>query len=292
MAKKKEYTCVLVDTDDEGITWITFNRPEKRNAMNPTLHIEMEQILFELETDEETKVTVITGAGNSWSAGMDLKQYFRETDKDPVARFRAVTAHRRWADMLTWSRKPSIAMVNGYCYGGAFTALAACDIVIASQNATFGLSEVNWGILPGGNVSKVFADMVSFRNAMFYAMTGRTIDGRKAAEMGIATLAVPADKLREETVAIARELIAKSPMVLAFTKQGIRAVRDMNMAQAYEYLSAKGVALRAVDPDQTRARGMREFLDEKKFRPGFEPVKRPSSEKCPMSIPARKNRNQ
>jgi trans-feruloyl-CoA hydratase/vanillin synthase len=121
--------------------------------------------------------------------------------------------------------------------------------------------------------------MVSFRNAMFYAMTGRTIDGRKAAEMGIATLAVPADKLREETVAIARELIAKSPTVLAFTKQGIRAVRDMNMAQAYEYLGAKGVALRAVDPDQTRARGMREFLDEKKFRPGFEPVKRPSSEK-------------
>src|SRR5262252_10540495 len=86
MAKKKEYTCVLVETDNEGITWITFNRPEKRNAMNPTLHIEMEQILFELETDEETKVIVLTGAGNSWSAGMDLKQYFRETDNDPGAR--------------------------------------------------------------------------------------------------------------------------------------------------------------------------------------------------------------
>jgi enoyl-CoA hydratase/carnithine racemase len=84
MAKKKEYTCVLLETDEEGITWITFNRPEKRNAMSPTLHIEMEEILFGLETDEETKVIVLTGAGNSWSAGMDLKQYFRETDKDPV----------------------------------------------------------------------------------------------------------------------------------------------------------------------------------------------------------------
>ncbi len=274
MVKKKEYSCVLVETDGEGITWITFNRPEKRNAMNPTLHIEMEQILFELETDEATKVIVLTGAGNSWSAGMDLKQYFRETDKDPVARFRAVTANRHWTDMLTWSRKPTIAMVNGYCFGGAFTPLAACDIVIAAENATFGLSEVNWGILPGGNVSKVFSDMVSFRNAMFYAMTGRTIDGRKAAEMGIATLTVPPDKLREETVVIARELIAKSPTVLAFTKQGIRAVRDMNMAQAFEYLAAKGMALRVADPEQTRARGMREFLDEKKFRPGLEPVKR------------------
>jgi len=274
MATKKDYTCVLVDTDAEGITWITFNRPEKRNAMNPTLHVEMEDILYNLETDEATKVIVITGAGNSWSAGMDLKQYFRETDKDPGARFRAVTAHRRWADMLTWSRKPTIAMVNGYCYGGAFTGLAACDIVIAAENATFGLSEVNWGILPGGNVSKVFCDMVSFRNALFYAMTGRTIDGRKAAEMGIATMAVPADKLREETVVIARELMAKSPTVLAYTKQAIRMVRDMNMTQAFDYLGAKGMALRAADPEQTRARGMQEFLDKKSYRPGLEPVKR------------------
>jgi trans-feruloyl-CoA hydratase/vanillin synthase len=276
MAKNKAYSCVLVETDSEGITWITFNRPEKRNAMNPTLHIEMEEILFELETDDETKVIVLTGAGNSWSAGMDLKQYFRETDNNPVARFRAATAHRRWAsELLTWSRKPTIAMVNGYCYGGAFTPLAACDIVIAAEEATFGLSEVNWGIIPGGNVSKVFSDMVSFRNALFYAMTGRTIDGRKAVEMGIATLAVPANKLRDETVAIARELMAKSPAVLAAIKQAIRAVRGMDMMQAYEYLGAKSMALRAFDPEQTRSRGMREFLDEKKFRPGLEPLKRP-----------------
>ena len=78
MAKNKEYTCVLVETDDEGITWITFNRPEKRNAMSPTLHIEMEEVLYGLETDEETKVIILTGAGNSWSAGMDLTQYFRD----------------------------------------------------------------------------------------------------------------------------------------------------------------------------------------------------------------------
>jgi trans-feruloyl-CoA hydratase/vanillin synthase len=279
MALKKEYSCVLVETDQEGITWITFNRPEKRNAFNPALLVEMEQIQYELETDEATRVIVLTGAGNSWSAGMDLRQYFRETDGDPVARFRAMTAHRRWAELLTWSRKPTIAMVNGYCYGGAFISLAACDIVIAADNATFGLSEVNWGIIPGGSVSKVFGDMVSFRNALFYAMTGRTIDGRKAAEMGIATLSVPADRLREETLTIARELIAKSPMVLAYTKQAIRAVRDMNLEQAYEYLGAKSMALRAADPEQTRARGMREFLDEKKYRPGLGPVARPDPEK-------------
>ena len=268
MAKNKEYTCVLVETDDEGITWITFNRPEKRNAMSPTLHVEMEEILFGLETDEDTKVIVLTGAGNSWSAGMDLKQYCRETDKDPVARFRAATAHRRWAtELLTWSRKPSIAMVNGYCYGGAFVSLAACDIVIAAENATFGLSEVNWGIIPGGNVSKVFGDMVSYRNALFYAMTGRTIDGRKAVELGIATLCVPAEKLREETVTIARELMAKSPMVLAYTKQAIRAVRGMDMDQAYEYLGAKSMALRAPIRNRREPAACANFSTRKSFAP-------------------------
>ena len=68
-AKQKEYTCVFVETDDEGITWITLNRPEKRNAMNPTLLVEMEQILYELETEEETKVIVITGAGKVGAPG-------------------------------------------------------------------------------------------------------------------------------------------------------------------------------------------------------------------------------
>src|SRR5688500_12023963 len=271
MDKNKAYTCVLVGTDNEGITWVTFNRPEKRNAMSSTLHTQNEEILVALLTCEETEDSALSGA-----AGMDLKQRFRETDKDPVARFRAATAQRRWAtELLNWSRKPSIAMVNGYCYGGAFVSLAACDIVIAADDATFGLSEVNWGIIPGGNVSKVFGDMVSYRNALFYAMTGRTIDGRKAVELGIATLSVPEEKLRDETVTIARELIAKAPMVLAYTKQAIRAVRGMDMDQAYEYLGAKSMALRAADPEQTRARGMREFLDEKKFRPGLEPLKRP-----------------
>src|SRR5262249_13758040 len=179
MAKKKEYTCVLVETDNEGITWITFNRPEKRNAMNPTLHVEMEEILYGLETDEATKVIVLTGARKRAPGSLSVS--------------------RKYCLRSIQSRKPSIAMVNGYCYGGAFVSLAACDIVIAAENATFGLSEVNWGIIPAGNVSKVFGDMVSYRNALFYAMTGRTIDGRKAVELGIATLAVPADKLREAT---------------------------------------------------------------------------------------------
>jgi enoyl-CoA hydratase/carnithine racemase len=78
MALRENYDCVAVEIDEDGIAWVTFNRPEKRNAMNPQLHFEMEEILTHLETDPAAKVIVLTGAGNAWSAGMDLKVFPRD----------------------------------------------------------------------------------------------------------------------------------------------------------------------------------------------------------------------
>lgn len=275
MPLKESYDCVDVQIDDDGIAWVTFNRPEKRNAMNPTLHYEMEDILMNLETDPAAKVIVITGAGKAWSAGMDLKEYFRETDNDPEAFFRAFTANKHWSwDLLSNSRKPTIAMVNGYVFGGAFVSLCNCDIVITAEDAIWGLSEINWGIIPAGVVSKVIVDKMPFRKALFYSMTGRTFDGKEAAAINVADLCVPADKLREETVALARELMEKNPTALAFTKQAIRNVVTMDVPQSYEYLMTKIQALMAADPEKTRNKGIEEFIDKKTYRPGLEPVKR------------------
>ncbi len=276
MALRTDYKCVDVKIDEEGIAWVTFNRPEKRNAMNPTLHYEMEDILMHLETDAAAKVIVLTGAGKAWSAGMDLKEYFRETDNNPDAFFRAFSANKHWSwDILANSRKPTVAMVNGYVFGGAFVSLCNCDIVITDEAAIYGLSEINWGIIPAGVVSKVIVDKMPLRDALFYSMTGRTFDGKKAVEMNLANIAVPADRLREETVEICRELMGKNPVALAYTKQAIRNVVTMDVPQAYEYLMTKIQALMAADPEKTRNRGIEEFVDKKTYRPGFEAVKRP-----------------
>ena len=274
IVKKKELKAVKCETDSDGIAWVTFNRPDKRNAMNPQLHYDMEETLWELETDDSAKVIVLTGAGNSWSAGMDLKEYFRETDNNPEAQFRSFDANKHWSyDLLTNSRKPSIAMVNGYCFGGAFVALCNCDLAVAAEEATFGLSEVNWGIIPGGIVSKVIADLMTHRDAMFYAMTGRTFDGKKAAEMKLVNYAVPLAKLKEDVTNLAKELMEKPPMALAFTKQGVRAVGTMDLWQSYEYLMAKNQALRFVDRGRnTRDQGISEFIDKKTYKPGLQSV--------------------
>ena len=178
------YQTVKVEHGD-GITWVILNRPEKRNAMNPTMHYEMVEVLAELEVDDETEVLVLTGAGESWCAGQDLKEYFRDLDDKPVERRRAGWASQewRWRRLFTFP-KPTIAMVNGYCFGGAFTPLIACDFAIAAEDAIFGLSEINWGIFPGGLVSRVLADAMTYRDAMYYILTGDTFDGRQASEHG------------------------------------------------------------------------------------------------------------
>ena len=275
MVSRNEYDCVTLEKDDDGIAWVTLNRPEKRNAMSPQLHYDMEHVMMGLETDDEVQVIVLTGAGDSWSAGMDLREYFRATDNDPTAQFRSFMANKHWSwEILAHSRKATIAMVNGYCFGGAFIPLCACDMVVTAEDAVYGLSEINWGIIPGGIVSKVIVDVMAHRDAMFYAMTGRTFDGNKAVEMKLANIAVPGDKLREETVALARELMEKNPTVLAYTKQAVRAVKTMDMENAYEYLRAKIQALQFMDREGTRARGMEEFLDKKTYRPGLGPVSR------------------
>ncbi len=173
------WTTVRVEVED-GIGWVILNRPEKRNAMSPTLNREMREILETLELDEDAKVLVLTGAGESWTAGMDLKEYFREIDQAPEIvqeKIRRDASTWQWKLLRMYS-KPTIAMVNGWCFGGGFSPLVACDLAIASETAVFGLSEINWGIPPGNLVSKALADTVGHRKALEYIMTGETFTGR------------------------------------------------------------------------------------------------------------------
>lgn len=269
------WTAVRVEVID-GIGWVFFNRPEKRNAMNPTLNREMRDILETLELDDSVKVLVLTGEGDSWTSGMDLKEYFREVDHAPEIvreRIRREASAWQWKLLRMYS-KPTIAMVNGWCFGGGFSPLVACDLAIASQTATFGLSEVNWGIPPGNLVSKALADTVGHRKALEYIMTGDTFTGQQAAEMGLVNRAVPIEKLREETIALARKLIDKNPVVLRAAKNGFKRCRELTWEQNEDYLYAKADQAQLRDPERGREKGLEQFLDEKSIKPGLESYRR------------------
>jgi trans-feruloyl-CoA hydratase/vanillin synthase len=274
MAAAKKYETILVDST-EGITFVTFNRPDKRNAMSPQLHLDMDDVLDELAVDDATEVLVITGAGQSFSAGQDIKLYFRANQGDAAARHKLRRASNSWRwQKLSNFPKPTIAMVNGYCFGGAFTQVCACDFALAADDAMFGLSEINWGILPGGIVSWNVAQVLNYRDALYYAMTGDSFDGKEAKRMGFVNFCHPKERLRDETVKLAKKLMEKSPAAMRYTKEAIRAVRFMNEPQAQDYLNAKSDALRFADKEGSREEGMKQFLDDKSYRPGYGHFKR------------------
>ena len=261
---------------EEGVAWLFFNRPEKRNAMSPTLNREMREALEELEQDAQAKVVILTGAGESWSAGMDLKEYFREVDGQPEVfqeKIRRDASTWQWKLLRMYS-KPTIAMVNGWCFGGAFSPLVACDLAIANEAAVFGLSEINWGIPPGNVVSKALADTIGQRKALEYIMTGATFTGAEAAAMGLVNKAVPLAKLHEETLALAKKLIEKNPVVLRAAKIGFKRCRELTWEQAEDYLYAKLDQALHRDPEGGREKGMKQFLDDKSIKPGLQSYKR------------------
>ena len=279
-AGKKEHPIpggknVLVAFED-GIAWITLNRPTKRNAINPGIVFEMVEVIDALEEDERAQVLVITGAGEAFSAGQDLKEYFREPDAgDPLARERLYRANAAWQwRRMMYYPKPTIAMVNGWCFGGAFQVLLACDLAVAAEDATFGLSEINWGIIPAGIVTKSVAMALAQRTALYYILTGESFDGRRAAEIGLVNFAVPGAELKDRTRALAKTLMQRNPFVLRAAKTAYHHVRDMSWDAAAEYLAAKSDQTKLRDPEKGDRKGMGQFLDEKTYRPGLEAYKR------------------
>jgi feruloyl-CoA hydratase/lyase len=260
---------------DGGVTSVILNRPEKRNAMSPQLHMDMCDALDWAELDDQTKVVIITGAGGNFCAGQDLKLYFRGTENDPKARVRARRAAHTWRwDRLSAFPKATIAMVHGYCFGGGFTPVIACDFAIAADDAVFGLSEVNWGIIPGGLVAWAVTEIMGYRDAIYYSVTGEQFSGKEAAAMKFVNRSVPLEQLREETMTLARKLEAKSPAAVRYTKEAVRTVRRMSKDQALDYLNVKSDALKLNDPEGGRQKAMKQFLDEKVFKPGLGDFKR------------------
>lgn len=143
---------VRIEVEDP-IGWLYFNRPEKRNAMNPVLNAEMPQALETLDRDDRVRVVVLTGCGWWCSPGPGRRGRPAWTCGSTSGRWRgaAAPAGGRTSAEWQWRRlihcaEPTIAMVNGWCFGGAFTPLVCCDLAIAAEDAVFGLSEVNWGV--------------------------------------------------------------------------------------------------------------------------------------------------
>lgn len=269
MTDRAEENTVAVEVKDR-IAWVKFNRPEKRNCMSPKLNRQMLKVIEELEFRDDVGVLVLTGEGTAWSAGMDLQEYFRDTEAQGLGAIRKSQREAySWWKRLRWYEKPTIAMINGWCFGGGYGPLFACDIAVAADDATFGLSEINWGILPGGGASKVVADLMPLRKAMYHAMMGENLTGVQAAEQGLVTESVPADRLQARILEIAEALLKKDGHALRATKWAVRRMVEMTYDNAEDYLIRTQEALHSYGGVAARKEATRQFLDEKSFKPGL-----------------------
>jgi trans-feruloyl-CoA hydratase/vanillin synthase len=254
----------------EQVAWVTFNRPEKRNAMSPNLNRRMMEVLDEMEFRDDVGVLVLRGEGAAWTAGMDLHEYFRKTEAQGLSAIRRSQREAYgWWRRLRWYQKVTIAMVNGWCFGGGYGPLFACDLAFCADEAQFGLSEINWGILPGGGATKVATMLMPMRAAMYHALLGETMDGKTAARVGLVNESVPLGQLEAHVTEVGRKLLKKNWVTLKAAKDAVRRVMEMTYDNAEDYLIRAQEAANFHDKSEGRKEGMRQFLDEKSYKPGL-----------------------
>ena len=263
-----DYKTICAEFDD-GVCLLTLDRPDKRNAMNPVLGEEITDALEKLRNDKRCRVLVITGAGESFCAGMDLKEFFIDLQDKPAEYDRAHRVAVEWRGRtLRLFPKPTIAMVNGHCFGGAFTIVEGCDLAVAAEDAKMGLSEINFKMFPGGSVGKSMGNLLRPRDYMLYALTGRPMTGKIAAEIGLINYAVPRQDLRDDVMALAHEIAAKDASALQATREIYTNSIDMNWDTAMNYALALQSAHTARQANAFREEGIGDFL-EKKYKPGL-----------------------
>ena len=233
-------TEVLVDAVD-GILTITINRPHARNAVTLAVARGIAQALDRLESEADLRVGILTGQGDHFSSGMDLKGFLRgETPTLPDRGFGGLT--------LKPPAKPLIAAVEGYALAGGFELVMACDLVVASASATFGIPEVKRGLCAGGGGLLRLPRQLPSRIAMELALTGGMLSVERANAFGMVNRMVPAGHALPAARQLAAEISANGPLAVAASKQVITQSVDWSSDEQWRKQAAiTGPVLRSAD---------------------------------------------
>lgn len=227
------YETLLTSTEG-GIARITLNRPEVRNALSRTLLGELEAALAAAEASPEARVIVLAGAGeHAFCAGADLKGM---GDRGTTLQTReAFSALPRILEAITRMRTPVIAQVHGFALAGGCGLAAGCDLVIASDDARFGLPEIKVGLLPLIVMAPILR-AVGRKRGMLMVLSGEPVSAREAFEMGLVSQVVPRTDLARVTGELAARLARSSPVAVALAKEAAYTLQDMEYGKSVRYL--------------------------------------------------------
>jgi enoyl-CoA hydratase len=212
---------------DDGVAIITIDRPEARNAIDRATALALEESVHRLNSDRAIRVGVLTGAGGHFCAGMDLKAFLRgEVMRLPVTGFAGITqAH------IT---KPLIAAVEGYALAGGFEIALACDLVVAAEDAKFGLAEVRRGLVANGGGLLRLPRLLPAKIASELVLTGETYPASLLAHHGLVNRVVPNGEALKGALEYARKIAANGPLAVTVSKQVMDASRDWSSAEMFD----------------------------------------------------------
>ena len=213
----------------ENFALVTLNRPEARNAISPEVSQTMATILDEIEDDAALRAVVLTGRGEVFSAGADLKVVAQGKAND-IARGKGGFAGIVTRDFP----KPIIAAVNGPALAGGFEIVLSCDLVVAADTARFGIPEVKRGLMAAAGGLFRLPKRVPLAIALELAMTGDPIDATRALQLGLVNRVVPADRVVDEAIALADRIGENSPIAVRNSRQLVREAPELSEADAWK----------------------------------------------------------
>jgi enoyl-CoA hydratase/carnithine racemase len=256
----KTYETIVYSVEEQVAT-ITLNRPDVHNAQNDTLRREMYQAFSGLITDDDVKVIVVTGAGDrAFSAGADIREFVEPASPTQLRERRKRIEYRAMMDRCP---QPIIAAINGFALGGGLELALACDIRIAAENATLGLTEVNLAIIPGGGGTQRLPRLVGKGKALEMILTGARIPAAEALRIGLVERVVPTGEALKAATELARTIAEKAPIALRYAKEAV--VKGLGMALD-DGLRLEGDLSTLLRTTEDRLEGAKAFLEKRKPR--------------------------
>jgi enoyl-CoA hydratase len=251
---------VLLAEREGPVTWLTLNRPERRNALNRGLRSRLLEELRRADEDQQVRVVVIKGAGGNFCAGADLSE-FVELDGLGIRDYNRTWGTQVIASTIQNMRKVVIAAVDGYCLGGGFELALACDVILATKRAVFGLPELRVGLIPGGGGTQRLTRAAGAHFAKNAILRSRLFSAEEAWRVGIVAELAEPEKLEEVVRGVIGDLLERSPVHLQAAKMAINAALEMPLSQGLAY---ERELFQFVWSTEDRLEGMKAFLEKRK----------------------------
>jgi enoyl-CoA hydratase/carnithine racemase len=257
---------VTIRLEREGaVAILTIDRPEVRNALDFKTSDELVEAWRSFRDDDDLRAAILTGAGDrAFCAGADLRgvaEFYRNlTSAERLRRAEQQPGLGGITRNLAVD-KPVVAAINGHCLAGGLEIALACDLRVASENATFGLPEVTRGILPGAGGTQRLPRLVGPERALDLILTGRRIDAREAERMGLVGRVVPFDRLRDEALALASQIAENAPLAVRAAKAAVWRGLDLPLAEG---LRLEQLLAEPVRQSEDAQEGPRAFLEKRK----------------------------